>query len=200
MRAAAVLVAACLTASPSFAAKEPPPIEVYQGLVQVINAPAGGGMARFTVRILRWSTDEEKIPLRDALAKGGSEALADAMEKVEPAAYLQIDSNLRHAIRVASTWETEKGRMVRLATDRPILIGEAMRNTRSMDYPIGILEFLVPAEGPGEGILLAACEAGFDAQGRLEVKSLPQSTGPQRLTMVEKQKQKQKKQKKQESE
>jgi hypothetical protein len=195
VRVAAALVAACLAAQPSFAAKEPPPIEVYQGLVQVINAPMGGGMARFTVRILRWSTDEEKAALRDALAKGGNDGLVSAMEKIEPAAYLQIDSNLRHAIRVASTWETEKGRMVRLATDRPIGGAEAMRSTRSMDYSVGLLEFLVPAEGPGEGILLAAVEAGFDAQGRLEVKSLPQSTGAQRLTMVEKQKQKKKKQK-----
>lgn len=187
-------LASALVAGPALAAKEPPPIEEFSGVVQVVNAPASG-MGRFKVRVLRWSTDDERNALRKALADGGSEGLVDAMEKVEPAAYFQIDMELRYPIRLASTWETEKGRIVRFATDRPIGAREAYNSTRSMDYPVGVIEFTLPKEGPGDGIVLAAAELGFDDQGRLEVKSLPNNTGPQRLTMVEKRIPKQKKKK-----
>lgn len=190
----AIALALGLTAIPSHAAKEPPPIEEFSGLVQVIHAPATG-MGRFKVRIQRWTTDEERVALKNALTSGGSKALVDAMEKIEPAAYFQLEMELRYPIRVASTWETEKGRMVRLATDRPIGPVEAYRGTRSLDYPVGIIEFLLPPEGPGEGILIGAVEVGFDAKGQLEVKSLPQSTGAQRVTMVEKVEPKKKKKK-----
>jgi hypothetical protein len=192
--AVAAALALGLTAAPSFAAKEPPPIEEFAGLVQLVNAPTGG-MGRFKVRIMRWSTDAERIAAKDALAAGGSKALVDAMEKIEPAAYFQIEMELRYPIRLASTWETDKGRMVRLATDRPIGAAEAYHGTVSKDYPVGIIEFLLPPEGPGEGILIVAADVAFDAEGRLEVKTTRQSTGAQRLTMVEKQQPKKKKKK-----
>ena len=197
LRAAAGLALSLAVVPSAFAAKEPPPIEEFQGLVQVVNAPATG-MGRFKVRILRWTTDEERVQLKAALTSGGSKALIDAMEKIEPAAYFQVDMELRYPIRVASTWETEKGRMVRLATDRPIGPREAYARTRSMDYPVGIVEFLLPPEGKGEGILLGAVDVGFDDKGQLEVKSLPQSTGTQRVTMVERMEPKKKKKKKSE--
>jgi hypothetical protein len=82
-----------------------------------------------------------------------------------------------------------------VATDRPIAFGEVWKGTRSMDYPIGVAEFLLPPEGPGEGSLLAATQVSINEDGRLEVKSLPNNTGAHKLTNMEPKKVKKKKKK-----
>ena len=150
----------------------------------IVNAPKTGA-AQLKLTIERWTTDEERATLLAALREGGNDALASAMHKLD-AGHIQVENNLRWPIRVASSWLTEEGRMVRVATNRPIHFGEywKKRGTRTTDYPIGVIEFTLPADGSGEGALLAATRIGFDEQGRIEIRSLPRNTGPQQLVDV----------------
>lgn len=173
--------------------------EVFNATVMVINAPKTGIVRlRFTVE--RWTTDEERAVLLKALQDGGTEELVRAMHELD-VGYLQVENNLRWPIRVASTWETDEGRRVRIATNRPIHFGEyAKRGTRTSDYPVGVIEFTLPPDGKGEGTLLAATRIEFDEQGRIEVHSLPQNTGPQRVVDVTRQQPKKSKKKKKEKE
>jgi hypothetical protein len=151
--------------------------------VMIVNAPKTG-MARLRLTVEHWTTDEERAGLLEALGEGGTEALVKAMRGLD-AGYLQVENNLRWPIRVASTWATDEGRLVRIATNRPIYFGEYWRQgTRTSDYPVGVIEFSLPPEGTGEGSLLVATRIDFDKQGRIEVRSLPQNTGPQNLVDV----------------
>jgi hypothetical protein len=147
----------------------------FRAMVFVLNAPVSGS-ARLAITIDRWSTREEKVSLVEALKSG--------MEKMT-VGYLQVNSGLRWPIRVASTWPTDKGQAIRLATNRPIYFGEFAKGMRSMDYPIGLIEFTLPPEGRGEGTLVMATRPGFDKEGRIEVRSMPSNTGAQKLTNVE---------------
>jgi hypothetical protein len=157
--------------------------EVFAATVMIINAPKTG-MARLRMTVEHWTTDEERAGLLEALGEGGTEALVKAMRKLD-AGYLQVENNLRWPIRVASTWETDEGRFVRIATNRPIYFGEYWKKgTRTEDYPVGVVEFKLPSEGTGEGTLLVATRIEFDKKGRIEVRSLPQNTGPQNLVDV----------------
>jgi hypothetical protein len=156
--------------------------ERFTGTIMVLNAPVTG-MAQVKITVERFTTDEERKKLAEALRAGGTDALVRAMGDME-AGYIQIENNLRWPIRTAASWQTDKGRKVRFATDRPMYYGETQKNTRSVDYPIGFIEILLPPEGKGEGMLYAATQAQFDANGRLEVRSLPSSTGPQKITNV----------------
>lgn len=166
--------------------------EVFTATVMIIDAPRTG-MARLQLTVERWTTDEERDALLKALQDGGTEQLVTAMHKLE-AGWLQVENNLRWPIRVASSWETDEGRHVRIATNRPIHMGEyTRRGTRTSDYPVGVIEFTLPPEGEGEGTLLAATRVDFDKQGRIEVRSLPQNTGPQKLSNVKREKPKQSK-------
>lgn len=164
------------------AAEAPPDAEVFTANVIAMGGPATG-MARLRATVERWTTDEERKVLATALAEKGTDGLVAAMEEIT-VGYLQVDQSLRWPIRTAATWTTDKGRMVRFATNRPVFMAESMRGTRSLDYPIGVIEFLLPPEGPGEGALLAATKVQFDASGRIEVTSTPHNTGPQKLTNV----------------
>jgi hypothetical protein len=162
--------------------EQAPQNEVFTGSLMVLNAPRSG-ILRLRVVVERWTTDEERQKLVEAV-RAGTDALVEAMDKME-AGYVQIDNNLRWPVRSAASYQTDKGRLVRFATNRPINYLETSNATRSRDYPIGFIELLMPPEGKGEGALLAATQVQFNAEGRLEVKSLPTNTGPQKVTNVE---------------
>jgi hypothetical protein len=170
--------------------------ERFTATLMVVNSPVGpSGIERISIVIERWTTDEERGALLAALRDGGTDELVKAMQELD-AGYVQIGQSLGWRLRTAATWQTDEGRKVRVATDRPVYFREQYRGTRSKDYPIGIIEFLLPPEGKGEGALLAATMVQFDDQGRIEVKSLPNNTGPQKLTLIEKFVPKKKKKKK----
>ena len=163
--------------------------------MMVTNGPAHAtGIERLTITVENWTTDEQRKAMFEALRDNGSEGLLKAMKDFD-AGYIQISGSLGWTLRTATMFQTEKGRVYRMTTDRPMHFQENYRGTRSSDYPFGIIEFLLPAEGTGEGSLLAAAQVNFDDQGRLEVKSLPHNTGAQKLTLVRQEEMKKKKKK-----
>jgi len=99
--------------------------------------------------------------------------------------YIQMNDGLRLPIRAGSTWTTEKGQVVRLATSQPILDGASTQASRGTDNAIDIVEFTLPATGPGEGTLVQAIRVAFDDQGRIVARTLVLNTGTERLTNVE---------------
>ena len=131
----------------------------------------------------------------DTLKTGGSTALAQMMEEVA-AGYVQFDQNLRYPLAYAIKVPTDTGELIRVVTNRPMSFTEQMRGFKSQDYPFGVMEIKLPKDGAGEGTILAAADLDFNDKGQLEVKSLPQNTGPQRLSLVEREVVKPKKQKK----
>lgn len=198
--ALAAIVVTCLavlTGAPLAEEKAPPAqqeqapqpqTEVFTGTLMIVNGPRTD-MGRIKVTIEHWTTDEERKTLVEALrsgneaSRGGNDALVDAMDKLQ-AGYVQIENNLRWPIRSAASFKSEKGRKVRFATNRPINYQEAAMNSRSSDYPIGFIELVLPPEGKGEGVLLVATQVEFGEDGKLQVRSLPTNTGPQKVTNV----------------
>lgn len=77
-----------------------------------------------------------------------------------------------------------------LVTDRPIGMGEAMRNPRSTEYDISavIMEFYQEdGKDKGEGTLLVGAKLAFDKEAnKLEVESL--GSQPVRLTNIKREK------------
>lgn len=157
--------------------------ERYAGIIMVMGA-RGSGVVRVKLTLERLSTDEERKSYGEAIKTKGSDGLAQAMEKVT-VGYLQFDQNLRYPLAYAIKVPTEKGTMIRVATNRPISFTEQMRGAVSKDYRIGVAEFQLPKEGPGEGVVIGASKVEFNVKGELQVSSLPQNTGPQKITQIE---------------
>lgn len=193
----AAAVAVCVLLVGAAAAAEEPQSSVpvrFEAFIMAIGGPGPASTAQISITIERWTTTEERKAMLTALKEGGTKGLVDAMAKYTTG-YLQIDNDLRWPLRVASTWQTEQGQMVRVATERPLSFTEAHRGFRSLDYPFGYAEFVIPSSGPGSGQLVVAAKVQFNEQGRLEVQSLPQNMAPQRMTNVERIVPKQKKKK-----
>jgi len=159
--------------------------ENFSGNVILIAAgPATGGSGRLTMTVERWTTDEERAVLLKALAEGGSEALLKALRKTK-VGYVRTVQSLGYPLNFATSFETEKGRTIRLVTERPIQFAEVMAGTpRSRDYEFGVIEFTLNAEGKGEGVVIPTAKISLNKDGQIEVESL--GIGPQKLVNVKK--------------
>ncbi len=185
--------------APSTALAEEPPAAAeelpvtYRGTSVTMGGPGRSQTFRIEVTIERWSTVEERRGFLEALKTGGQTAVLEAMKPVE-VGYVQVNNSLGYRLRTAAFADTEKGRTVRVVTDRPIGFTESMNAVRSPDYPFGFIEFTLPKDGEaGEGAVIFACQVSFDEAGNLSVRTLPGTTGPQRLMGVEQQKPRKKK-------
>jgi hypothetical protein len=152
------------------------------GTIQLGGTASGSGL--LSMAIDRWSTTDETAKLSQALKSGGARALTSALERTTVGS-LHLNGDLRVPIRLATTWKTDEGQVVRLAMTGEIVLDGSSRVSHSTDYPISIIEFTLPPEGRGEGSLVAVREAEFDNRGRIAALSTPLNTGVQRLTNVE---------------
>jgi hypothetical protein len=154
----------------------------YSANVMVLEAPVSG-IVRLRMTVEGWTDKEDRVKMFEALKTDGTNGLVAVMEKMDRG-WLQVDNNLRWPIRVATIWKQGDKTRIRIATNRPIYWGEVAQSTRSLDYPFGLIELTLPPEGKGEGTLVLATQVGFDKDGRVEVRTMPQNTGPQRVSNV----------------
>jgi hypothetical protein len=159
-----------------------PAAETIQANASRLGAGASHS-GRLTVRLDRYSTDEERAEWRRIFSEGGQGALIAAWQEQNPRiGTVSFTGTMGYQIRAGLSVPTETGRRIFLATDRPISGFEMLGGTRrTEDYPIGWIELEVDAEGKGEGKLIGAAELVVE-NDRLVLKSL--GTEPVRLTQV----------------
>ncbi len=155
--------------------------ERFTGSVVDVGGAVRATSARFTLQIDEYSDLEEIRTLLGVLAEQGPGGLEKAMRKLDRG-WFRVGAELGYPVSVARSIETEGGRVVRAVVDRPIQMFEVMRGLRSADYPFGIIEIKLDANGKGEGRLIAAAKVEFNDEGAVEIESL--GTQPFRLMQV----------------
>jgi hypothetical protein len=93
-----------------------------------------------TIRIESYSTPADQKTLIDAFQRGGHDKLVEALGKMKSRGRVGITGDLGYQIAYIRNIPTPNGRTVRIITDRPINIGEAIYNGRSMDYDLSLVE------------------------------------------------------------
>lgn len=136
--------------------------------------------------IERWSTEEERNRLRDALVEKGSDKLLSTLQDIKPrAGYIRPDSGLgwdvHYAIEIPAG---DGGRRIIVATDRPMSFWELHNRPRSADYEFIVAEIRLNKLGRGEGKLAGAAKISYD-QGTRTVEIENYGIEPVRLTQVE---------------
>lgn len=163
-----------------------PEKEEFSANLLLWTGPLAGRTTRVTMTVEHWTTGEEKAALWKALNEGGSDALLKAMRE-KTAGYIWSTQSLRYPLNIASSFETEKGRVIRLVTERPITFAEQMAGTpRSRDYEFGVIEFTLDEKDKGEGYIIPTAKVSIGEDGKLVVESL--GTGPQKLLNLKKNK------------
>ena len=119
-----------------------------------ISPEYGTGQQIVDITINRWSPASERQRLVSALQTKGSDELLKQLQKNKPVGRIRTPDSLGYDLRYAQqTPLPEGGRMVVIATDRPIGFWEATEHPRSYDYPFTVIQMKLDREGNGSGTL-----------------------------------------------
>ena len=133
-----------------------------------VNMNSGPTTATVTIRIERWSTEEEREQLLSTLKEAGSANRANrqllrALQRMPRAGFIRTPDSLAWNLRYTQQQPLEEGgRQIVLATDRPIGFWEARNQPRRSDYPFTVLELHLDKDNRGEGRMLAGTRIFID--------------------------------------
>lgn len=169
-----VLLAVLISALPAVAKDKNKTIESYRANAIM---QTGGGSSVLEINIYRWSTDEERAELLDAIKqatadpKMNSREVAKALRGQTKAGYAFLAGRQGYPLRYARAFDMEDGsRQIVLATDRPVSFGEVYQQTQLGDFDVTLAILNLPKEGKGTGILSLGTELKWnEAAGKLEM-------------------------------
>jgi hypothetical protein len=114
----------------------------------------GTGQRLVEITINRWSPNAERQRLVTALQTKGPDELLKLLQKNRPVGRIRTPDSLGYDLRYAQqTPLPDGGRMIVIATDRPIGFWEATQRPRSFDYPFTVIQMKLDREGNGSGTL-----------------------------------------------
>lgn len=153
-------------------------VGVAQKHVRTINATAMGTstqlgkIVNIDLHISQYSSPEDQKVLLQAFTEGGSEGLANALDKMSSKGRMAITGTIGYDVHYIRVFKNQDGSTtLRMVTDRPVRFGEAWADTRTRDYNISIIEIKVPADGKkATGTLLPAAWPKLNKKGELEIE------------------------------
>ncbi len=99
----------------------------------------------------RWTTPEEMKQLYNLIKDDDIKAMLKVMRK-KNAGYIWLTTGTRFPINIASTTDTETGRLIRLIIEHPFLPYETyIAQRRRDDQQFGAVEFTLSESNEGEG-------------------------------------------------
>jgi hypothetical protein len=114
----------------------------------------GTGQRVVDITVDRWSPTSERQRLVSALQTKGPDELLKQLQKNKPVGRIRTPDSLGYDLRYAQqTPLPEGGRMIVIATDRPIGFWEATEHPRSIDYPFTVIQMKLDRNGNGSGTL-----------------------------------------------
>ena len=114
----------------------------------------GTGQRIVEINVDRWSPNAERERLVSTLQTKGPNELLKQLQKNKPVGRIRTPDSLGYDLRYAQqTPLPEGGRMIVIATDRPIGFWEATQRPRSIDYPFTVIQMKLDREGNGSGTI-----------------------------------------------
>ena len=153
-----------------------------QAIVQGTSSQMGQ-MYHVNIIIEQFSTPDDQKALIDAFERGGQDKVVSVLEDMKPKGRVRFASGgVGNDVKYIIELPSEKGRRIRLITDRNIGFGELYHGTRSRDYNVGAIELVLTPDGKGSGTVLPAVKLTEDKKTKqIELETLQ---NPWNLTNV----------------
>lgn len=118
-----------------------------------------GQIANVNIYIEQYSTTEDRNSLISAFQKSGQDGMVKVLEDMKPKGRIRFASGgVGNDIKYIIELPSEKGRRLRLVTDRTLAFAELYQGTRSRDYTVGAIELELTPDGKGSATVLPACK------------------------------------------
>jgi hypothetical protein len=139
--------------------------ERFHALAVQLGAPAGQTTLSVNINVTRWSTDAERDTVMNTLLEQ-PEKLLQVLQKMPPVGRLDSPGDVGYPLRYSQKTSAGGTDRIVLLTDRPIGFGEVVDNSRTLDYPITLIELRVGPSGKGEGRVAVAARLRADRVSR----------------------------------
>jgi hypothetical protein len=132
--------------------------EAFVATVAVSTAGGATATAPVNIVVSRKMTPDEAVRFTQAFSSGGAAALRVALKDVPPTGSIRIGTGEATETRLTIERVIEKGRLLTLVADRPILhLGAGLRGAKPTDgHDFAVLDLEVDAAGAGRGVLAPA--------------------------------------------
>jgi len=118
-----------------------------------------GRLYNVNILIEKFSTADDQQTLIAAFKRSGQDGLIDVLEDMKPKGRVRFASGgVGNDVKYIIELPSDKGRKLRLITDRNLAFGELYNGTRSRDYSVGAIELVLTPDGKGSGTVLPACK------------------------------------------
>jgi hypothetical protein len=141
-------------------ARAQPAAETFTATATLKTAGAATASAPITIVVARKMSQEEADGLTAAFKSGGSSGLRRALAGVPATGTVRLAGGESTPTRLTLERATDKGRLLTIVTDRPILfLGAGMPQAPSREgYEFGIIDIEVDSAGSGSGTLAPAAK------------------------------------------
>jgi hypothetical protein len=118
-----------------------------------------GKIVNVNIYIEQYSTAEDRNALINAFKQSGQDGMVKVLEDMKSKGRIRFASGgVGNDIKYIMELPSEKGRRLRLVTDRTLAFAELYQGTRSRDYTVGAIELEFTPDGKGTGTVLPACK------------------------------------------
>ncbi len=122
-----------------------------------------GKIYNVNIIIEQFSTANDQKALIDAFQRRGQDGLIDVLQDMKPKGRVRFASGgVGNDVKYIIELPSDKGRRIRLVTDRNLAFGELYGSTRSRDYSVGAIELVLTPDGKGSGTVLPAVKLVLD--------------------------------------
>lgn len=148
--------------------------ETFSALAEL---PVAGSTINVTIYINRYSSEQDAKQMHAILLDGGPKALLKTLQKMKPIGRIEKVGTVGfYDFKFILSTPTATGRRIYAVTDRPIGFLEAYYDTRSKDYPFGIMQLELKAnekgKQKGEGTLIYAAQIKVLDGEKVEIENL----------------------------
>ena len=130
-----------------------------------------GTSPRLNIIVDRWTTPEELKQLYNLTKDDDIKARFKAIRK-KKAGHIWFYNERRFQINIASTTDTEKGRLIRLIIELPFLPGETETEIVARDQEFGAVDFMVSEGTEGKGYVYGRVTISINEDGMVGFRPL----------------------------
>jgi hypothetical protein len=140
---------------------KPKPLETFTGRVMSVTTGQAGVVE---IVVNRWSPPVEKEILENVLAKAGSPAMVDEMERMPQVGYIRTPETMGDALFYGTDTMLPDGtRQVVFATNRPISAMATIGGGAKNNYDLSVIEIrFKKGSDKGEGKIVIGGKAAID--------------------------------------
>ena len=137
--------------------------ETFKAMAAVKTAGGAAANAPFSIIITRKTLQAEADKLSSSFKTGGAAALRTALKGVPPTGSVRLGSGPSIPTRITLERTTDKGRLLTIVTDKPILhLGSGVPGAKPKEgYDFAVVDIEVDGSGAGSGTLSPAAKIGL---------------------------------------